>query len=183
MDHETGRKMEKRQGRAWVIMGVSGCGKSETGSRLARLLAARFIEGNEYHPEANVRKMSAGIALDDADRAGWLQTLRDEIARSCAEGENVVLACSALKRKYRDLLRSAGGDVRFVHLKGERDVIERRMRARPGHYMPPSLLDSQLRDLEPLQADERGITLDNAEPPAMLVARVRDYSGLGTVQA
>jgi gluconokinase len=87
--------MEKQQGRAWVIMGVSGCGKSETGLRLAQALDVRFIEGDSFHPEENVRKMSAGVPLDDDDRAGWLQALRDEIARGCAGGGSVVLACSA----------------------------------------------------------------------------------------
>ena len=169
--------MEKQQGKAWVIMGVSGCGKSETGSRLARLLDVPFIEGDKFHPEANVRKMTAGIPLDDTDRAGWLQALRDEIVRGCADGGNVVLACSALKRAYRDLLRDCDADVHFFHLQGERDVIETRMRARADHYMPASLLDSQLRLLEPLQADERGITLDNAQPLASVVARVHEYAG------
>jgi len=174
--------MEKRQGKAWVIMGVSGCGKSETGSRLAALLDVPFIEGDRFHPEANVRKMSAGVPLDDTDRAGWLQALRDEIVRGCAGGGSVVLACSALKRAYRDLLRTANADVHFVHLEGERDVIETRMRARADHYMPPSLLDSQLRSLEPLQADEPGITLDNSEPLATVVARVHEYAGAAVVQ-
>lgn len=173
--------MEKQQGKAWIIMGVSGCGKSETGSRLAQALDIRFIEGDSFHPEENVRKMSAGIPLDDDDRAGWLHALRDEIARGCAGGGSVVLACSALKRVYRDLLRSANADVHFVHLDGEREVIETRMRARADHYMPASLLDSQLRLLEPLHADEPGITLDNSEPLPAVLARVLEYAGVPAV--
>jgi gluconokinase len=170
--------MEKQQGRAWVIMGVSGCGKSETGLRLAQALDVRFIEGDSFHPEENVRKMSAGVPLDDDDRAGWLRALRDEIARGCAGGGSVVLACSALKRAYRDVLRSATAEVHFVHLNGQRDVIETRMRARADHYMPASLLDSQLSLLEPLHGDEPGITLDNGAPLAAIVARVLDYAGV-----
>jgi gluconokinase len=171
--------MKKQQGTAWIVMGVSGCGKSETGSRLARALAVPFIEGDVFHPPANVAKMSAGIPLTDADRAGWLAALRDEIARGCAGGGSVVLACSALKRAYRDLLRGAACEVRFVHLHGERDTIARRMSARAEHYMPTSLLDSQLLILEPLHADEAGITLDNAAPIDTILSQVRDYVGAG----
>jgi gluconokinase len=175
--------MKKRSGTAWIVMGVSGCGKSETGSRLAHALGVPFIEGDRFHPAANVAKMSAGTALTDADRAGWLATLRDEIARACADGGSVVLACSSLKRAYRDLLRGADCDVRFVHLAGDRDVIARRMRARADHYMPASLLDSQLLTLEPLHADEAGITLDNAEPIEAVLRRVHDYIGSAATTA
>ncbi|MCD2515815.1 gluconokinase [Massilia sp. G4R7] len=145
---------------AWVVMGVSGCGKSAVGTRLAQTVGARFIEGDRFHPVANLKKMSAGIALDDHDRLGWLEALRAEIERTWQAGEVVVLACSALKRYYRDILRAASGDVRFVHLHGERALIAQRMGARTGHFMPVALLDSQLRDLEPLQPDEAGVTLD-----------------------
>jgi gluconokinase len=164
-------------GTAWVVMGVSGCGKSEVGTRLAQALGAPFIEGDRFHPAANVGKMSAGIALGDADREGWLALLRDELARGCAGGATVVLACSALKRAYRDTLRASGCAVRFVHLSGARATIAARMAARAGHYMPVSLLDSQLRDLEPLQADEAGIVLDIAETPEVLVQRIVDGAG------
>jgi gluconokinase len=164
---------------AWVVMGVSGCGKSELGARLARALGLPFIEGDEFHPAANVRKMSAGIPLDDADRAGWLLRLRDELARGCADGAGVVLACSALKRGYRDTLRASGCALRFVHLTGARATIAARMAARAGHYMPASLLDSQLRDLEPLQPDEDGIVLDIAAAPEALVQAVLDWCRQG----
>jgi len=159
--------------RAWVVMGVSGCGKSEIGARLAQALGVDFIEGDRFHPAANVVKMSAGIALTDADREGWLRQLVAELARACAEGRGVVLACSALKRAYRDILRSAGCALVFVHLSGTRETLAARMGARPGHFMPLSLLDSQLRDLEPLEADEEGMVLDIEEAPDVLVDRIR----------
>jgi carbohydrate kinase (thermoresistant glucokinase family) len=156
-------------------MGVSGCGKSEVGMRLAQALGVDFIEGDRFHSTANVARMAAGIALTDADREGWLLRLRDELARACAQGRGVVLACSALKRAYRDTLRvSASGSncaLRFVHLAGDEATIAARMAARAGHFMPASLLGSQLRDLEPLQEDEAGIVLDLAAPPEVLVAQ------------
>lgn len=153
----------------WVVMGVSGCGKSTVGQALAAGMAVPFIEGDRFHPPANVAKMSAGIALDDADRAGWLLALREQI--ELANG-GLVLACSALKRKYRDQLRLADPALNFVHLSGARSLIASRMRERAGHYMPLSLLDSQLRDLEPLQVDEGGMVLDILLPPRVLVARI-----------
>lgn len=162
--------MDKRT--AWVVMGVSACGKSEIGARLAQALGAPFIEGDRFHPPENVAKMSVGTPLDDDDRRGWLQALRAEIEREWTSHPVVVLSCSALKRAYRDVLRGDGGDVRFVHLHGERELIARRMAARSGHFMPVSLLDSQLRTLEPLQPDERGVTLDLREAPERLVAQV-----------
>jgi gluconokinase len=157
---------------AWVIMGVSGCGKSEVGARLALALGAEFIEGDRFHSPGNVRKMSAGIALTDADREGWLALLAGELARACADGRDVVLACSALKRAYRDRLRHSGCPLRFVHLQGSRAVVAARMGARAGHYMPLSLLDSQLHDLEPLQGDEEGMVLDVEASPEVLVERI-----------
>lgn len=156
---------------AWVVMGVSGCGKSEIGARLARAWHARFIEGDAFHPPANLAKMAAGVPLTDADRAGWLRTLRAELAAALAAGERVVLACSALKRAYRDVLRGDGSEVCFLHLQGDRALVAGRMAARNGHFMPVALLDSQLRDLEPLQPDECGIALDLGASPDELVAR------------
>jgi carbohydrate kinase (thermoresistant glucokinase family) len=156
---------------AWVIMGVSACGKSEVGQRLAQALGGHFIEGDRFHPPRNLAKMSAGVPLDDADRQDWLHALRAEILRVQVAGELPVLACSALKRAYRDLLRASDAGVCYVHLHGDRELIAQRMAARSGHFMPLSLLDSQLRDLEPLQADECGVTLDVREPPSILVER------------
>lgn len=167
--------MDKRT--AWVVMGVCACGKSDIGARLAQALGAPFIEGDCFHPPENVAKMSAGIPLDDEDRRGWLQALRAGIERAWQTEPAVVLSCSALKRAYRDVLRGDGGDVRFVHLHGDRDLIAQRMAARSGHFMPVSLLDSQLRTLEPLQPDERGVTLDVREPPQRLVEQVMATRG------
>lgn len=154
---------------AWVVMGVSACGKSEIGARLALALGVPFIEGDRFHPPENVARMSAGIPLGDEDRRGWLQALRAAIERAWETDPVVVLSCSSLKRAYRDVLRGNDGDVRFVHLHGDRDLIAQRMAARSKHFMPLSLLDSQLRDLEPLQPDERGVTLDVRDPPERLV--------------
>jgi gluconokinase len=156
----------------WVIMGVSGCGKSTIGAALAESLALPFLEGDEFHPADNVAKMSAGFPLDDGDRAGWLQALAAEIGQARARDAGLVLSCSALKRRYRDLLRQADPDLRFVHLQGPAALIAERMGKRTEHYMPSSLLDSQLRDLEPLQDDEAGIGLDITLPPSALVARI-----------
>ena len=159
----------------WVVMGVSGCGKSEIGARLAAALGVSFLEGDTFHPAANVAKMSAGTPLDDADRAGWLLTLQGEIAAAAGRGEGLVLSCSSLKRRYRDLLRQGDPALRFAHLAGERAVIAARMAARSDHYMPTCLLDSQLRDLEPLQADEAGLRLDLTLPPDALVSHISHY--------
>ena len=153
----------------WVVMGVSGCGKSSVGLQLATALGAPFLEGDSYHSYANVAKMSAGMALTDADRADWLRALRAEIDEARERGSGLVLSCSALKRRYRDLLREADPLLRFAHLDGPRELIASRMAARAGHYMPPSLLESQLASLEPLQADEAGIVLDIAKDPTELV--------------
>lgn len=158
-------------------MGVCGCGKSEVGHRLAAALGVRFVEGDDYHSPANVAKMAAGIALNDADRADWLLRLQGEIAAARAGGQGLVLACSALKRRYRDLLRAADPGLRFAHLGGTRELIASRMQARTAHYMPLSLLDSQLRDLEPLEPAEPGVRLDIGNPPAALVEQVLRYQG------
>ncbi|QBE66978.1 gluconokinase [Pseudoduganella lutea] len=153
-------------------MGVCGCGKSTVGTELANRLGTRFIEGDRFHPAENVAKMSAGFPLDDADRAGWLQALASEIAQARERNEGLVVSCSALKRRYRDLLRQADPGLRFAHLQGPRELIADRLGKRTDHYMPPALLDSQLRDLEPLYDDEGGLRLDIAIPPAKLVERI-----------
>jgi gluconokinase len=153
-------------------MGVCGSGKSEIGSRLASALGAGFIEGDDYHSPANVAKMASGIALDDADRAAWLDQLRQQIATAREQGASLVVSCSALKRRYRDLLREGDPALRFAHLHGEREVIAGRMQERKDHYMPRALLDSQLQALEPLQEDEAGITLDIGLAPERLTAAI-----------
>ncbi|WP_229256431.1 gluconokinase [Duganella lactea] len=164
--------MQKSKQQRWVIMGVSGCGKSSVGLQLASALDIPFLEGDTYHPYANVAKMTAGVPLTDADRADWLTALHKEIRDARLKQSGLVLSCSSLKRRYRDLLRSADPELRFVHLAGPREVIAERMAARQDHYMPPALLDSQLATLEPLQEDEAGMVLDIAHPPAQLVQQI-----------
>lgn len=153
-------------------MGVSGCGKSSVGLQLAGALQVPFLEGDTYHSYANVAKMTAGVPLTDADRADWLMALHKEIRDARLKQNGLVLSCSSLKRRYRDLLRSADPELRFVHLAGPRELIAERMAARKDHYMPATLLDSQLATLEPLQDDEAGIVLDIAQAPTLLVQQV-----------
>ena len=145
-----------------VVMGVSGTGKSTTAALLAERLGRPMIEGDDLHPAANVAAMHAGRALTDADRAPWLRAIRDAMT---AAGGSTVVTCSALRRAYRDVLRTAEGRVRFVHLVVPADELERRLTERRGHFMPATLLASQLATLEPLQPDEDGIelTVDGAE--------------------
>jgi carbohydrate kinase (thermoresistant glucokinase family) len=152
-----------------VVMGVSGCGKSALGERLARELGCRFVEGDGLHPPRNVVRMAQGTPLTDVDRVDWL----DAVAAVLGESKRVVVSCSALKRSYRDRLRAAAPDLRFVHLHGERGLLERRMAQRSGHYMPASLLQSQLDTLEPPEADEASITLDIDQPLDAMVAQAR----------
>lgn len=156
----------------WVVMGVSGSGKSTIGAALAFTLGVPFLEGDAFHTTRNVAKMASGMPLNDDDRADWLQALAAEIAAARARGTGVVVSCSALKGRYRDILRAADPGLRFAHLAGERELIAERMQARVGHYMPPALLESQLRDLEALYPGEAGLTLDIAQPPSALVARI-----------
>ena len=141
-----------------VLMGVSGCGKSSVGAALQARTGARYIEGDALHPAENIARMSAGIPLTDVDRWPWFTLVAQALA---SEPQPVAVGCSALKRIYRDFIRThAGQDVVFIHLSGSRAVIESRMRARTGHFMPPSLLDSQFATLEPPAADERAVTVD-----------------------
>lgn len=141
-----------------VLMGVSGCGKSSVGAALQARTGARYVEGDALHPAANIAKMSAGIPLTDEDRWPWFELVAEALA---SEPQPVVVGCSSLKRIYRDFIRErAGPGVIFIHLSGSRAVIERRMRERTGHFMPPSLLDSQFATLELPQADERAVTVD-----------------------
>lgn len=145
-------------------MGVSGAGKSTVGSALADMLGWAFVEGDAFHPPANVAKMSAGTPLTDADRWPWLRALAAEISRAEAAGRSSVVGCSSLKRSYRDILRSGAPVVRFLHVHGTRDILTARLNARPGHFFPPALLDSQLAALEPLTDDEDGVVVDMAQP-------------------
>ena len=156
---------------AILVMGVCGCGKSALGERLARELGAVFIEGDDFHPPANVQRMAAGMALTDADRQGWLEALATQLIRAQAGGRSAVLACSALKHHYRDTLRGGAPSLRPIHLTGPRALLAQRMAARQGHYMPASLLDSQLATLEAPGPDERAIVLDADTPIDTLVQR------------
>ena len=154
-----------------LVMGVCGCGKSVLGERLARELGAVFIEGDDFHPPANVQRMAAGMALTDDDRQGWLEALAAQLIRAQAGRRSAVLACSALKRHYRDTLRRGAPSLHPIHLTGPRTLLALRMAARQGHYMPASLLDSQLATLEAPGPDERAIVLDVETPIDTLVQR------------
>ena len=139
-------------------MGVSGSGKSTVGAALAQRLRVPFADADDFHPPANIAKMTAGEALDDEDRQPWLEAIGEWLAAHADGGG--VMSCSALKREYRDQLRHHARGVEFVHLDGNREVIARRQASRPGHFMPASLLDSQFATLEPLEPDERGFVVD-----------------------
>lgn len=145
-----------------VVMGVSGTGKSTVGALLAARLGRPLIEGDDLHPPENKAKMHAGLPLTDEDRGPWLRAVRDAMD---AAGRPTVVACSALRRSYRDILRTADGRVRFLHLVAKPEDLAARMAARTHHFMPPSLLASQLATLEPLQPDEDGLTLELGPTP------------------
>jgi gluconokinase len=159
-----------------VVMGVSGCGKSTAGAALASALGVEYAEGDAFHPPENVARMAAGTPLTDADRAGWLRTLADHLASRAPRG--IVLSCSALKRSYRDVLRGGSAALRFVWLDLPREELEARMARRTGHYMPASLLASQLATLEPPQADEAAIRVDGTQPTDTIVAEALARLGL-----
>ena len=150
-------------------MGVSGSGKSTVADALAKRLGWRYEDGDRFHPPGNVARMSAGHPLTDEDRRPWLQAIADEIDRVCREGERAVIACSALKRAYRNILLHGRADVRFVFLKGTQDLIAGRLAARKGHFMPPDILASQFRTLEPPAASEHPITVSIDAPVAAIV--------------
>lgn len=141
-----------------VAMGVSGSGKSTVGAALAQRLRVPFADADDFHPPANIAKMTAGEPLNDDDRYPWLESIGEWLAQRCESGG--VMSCSALKRKYRDQLRRHCPDVEFLHLHGTPEVIAKRQASRPGHFMPASLLASQFETLEPLADDERGNTID-----------------------
>ena len=153
-----------------VVMGVSGCGKTTVAEGVADLTGWRFAEGDAYHPRENIEKMASGTPLDDDDRRPWLERLASWIAEQEAAGRSSVLSCSALKRSYRDVLRSGAPDVRFVHVHGDRGVLEERLSLRAGHFFPARLLDTQLATLEQLQDDEVGVVVDVALTPQQQVA-------------
>ncbi|MEI8264484.1 MAG: gluconokinase [Betaproteobacteria bacterium] len=151
-----------------VVMGVSGCGKSTVGRLLAQQLGVAFIEGDELHPPRNVALMASGTSLTDEDRVDWLASVGSTLART--QG-GAVASCSALRRRYRDQLRHSVPDLVFIHLHGPRELLAQRLAQRKGHYMPASLLDSQLQTLEPPSADESALTFDIDETPQKLAQR------------
>jgi len=157
-----------------IVMGVVGAGKSTVGKLLASELGWEFADADDFHPQSNVEKIRHGIALTDEDRGPWLDRLREAITRWIAEGENVVLACSALKRAYRAKL-SVGPQVRFVYLKGSAALIAERLRARHGHFAGESILTSQMADLE---EPENAIAVDIKDPAEQIVAEIQRAIGI-----
>lgn len=155
-----------------VLMGVSGCGKTTVGELLADCLGWRFLEGDELHPPANIAKMKSGTPLDDADRRPWLEAIAARIDAWRAQEAQGVVACSALKRAYRDILIGDRDDVGLVFLSGTKELIASRLAARKGHFMPPGLLDSQFTTLQRPGPDERPITIDIDAPAPELVTRI-----------
>jgi len=160
--------------RALIVMGVSGSGKSTIAAALADKLGWRFADGDQFHPPENVAKMSAGQPLDDADRWPWLQAIADEIDRVIASGGQIVIACSALKRAYRDLLVHGRDDVRLVHLDGSEALIAARLNQRRDHFMPPGLLASQFATLQPPAPEERVFVVPIDRSVASIVAAIID---------
>ena len=154
---------------ALIVMGVSGSGKSTIAEKLAARLRWRFEDGDKFHPASNVAKMSAGHPLTDEDRWPWLQAIADEIDRVCKAGQHVVIACSALKHAYRDILVHGRSDVRIVYLQGTRELIAGRLAARKNHFMPPDLLDSQFKTLEPPDPGENPETVSIDAPVDTIV--------------
>lgn len=153
-----------------VVMGVSGSGKTTVARGISTVTGLTFVEADEFHSPENVALMRSGVPLDDSNRQPWLADIAGWIAARAAEGRSTVLACSALRRAYRDVLRRGAPQVDFVHLHGPAEVIRERMARREGHYMPASLLDSQLATLEPADPDESVLVLDVSLPPRALVA-------------
>ncbi|WNZ62907.1 gluconokinase [Myxococcus sp. MxC21-1] len=159
-----------------IIMGVSGAGKTTVGRTLAAELGWRFIDADDLHPRSNVVKMAAGAPLTDEDRAPWLRKLRDEVARALAQGEDVVMAFSGLKQAYRTLLEELDpAHVKWVFLHAPHEVLARRMSQRQGHFMPASLLESQMAAME---LPSRALSVDVTPPPADIVKHIRDELGV-----
>jgi gluconokinase len=159
-------------------MGVSGSGKTTVGEGIANAMRWEYAEGDSFHPQANVAKMTSGTALSDEDRWPWLRAIGDWLGEHESSGHSAVVTCSALRRAYRDLLRDGRPDVRFCHVHADAALIKQRLAQRSGHYMPPSLLPSQLATLEPLQADEPGVVVSVGDTPQDIVQRALRALGL-----
>jgi len=153
----------------FVVMGVAGSGKSLIGSSLARALGVEFLEGDDFHTTESIAKMAAGSPLTDEDRAGWLQSLALRLRTADEAGRGIVIACSALKRSYRDILRAGAPDTRFIFLNGPRKLIAKRLAERPGHFMRAAMLDSQFATLEEPSDDENPWVCDIRRPPDEIV--------------
>jgi gluconokinase len=164
-----------------VVMGVAGSGKTTIGHMLAERLGVTYAEADSFHPPANVAKMASGLALDDDDRYPWLVAIANWIRTRLRAGDGGVVSCSALKCRYRDLLREAHTGVWFLHLDAARDLIVERVASRHGHFMPASLVDSQFQALEPLRPHEAGTVVDASAPPEEIVrialVRLSDHRG------
>lgn len=167
---ERSRSSLPRKPIAIIVMGPSGVGKSTTAARLTAILGWLLAEGDQFHSNANIERMSRGMPLSDEDRAPWLTSIRDWISQQAEDGQCVIVTCSALKRSYRDILRAARSDVRFVQLVADQNLVAARMAGRSGHFMPASLLPSQFSVLEPLGADEDGVQVDASGPPDAVAA-------------
>lgn len=158
-----------------IVMGVQGTGKTTIGSALGELLGVTFIDSDDLHPPANKVKMAAGTPLEDEDRVPWLKIVGATIAANAAEGRTTIVACSALKRWYRELLRSSVPELQFIHLAGQRDLVASRLATRQHEFMPTTLLDSQFEVLEPLAPWEAGVVVPVAGTPAEIVDVVAEY--------
>lgn len=159
-----------------LVMGVSGSGKTTIGERLAARLGCGFSDADQFHSPANKAKMSRGIALTDADRQPWLLAIRAAMDEQRRQGRDHVFACSALKRRYRELLRGADDDLRLVYLQGPPDLLARRLRQRKGHFFAPELLADQLDTLEPPNPGE-ALVMDIRQPPEVIVERIAEALG------
>jgi gluconokinase len=168
---------------ALIVMGVSGSGKSTIADKLAERLRWSYEDGDKFHPASNVAKMSAGHPLTDEDRWPWLQAIADEIDRVCKAGQHAVIACSALKRAYRDVLVHGRCDVRIVYLKGTQELIARRLAARKNHFMPPGLLDSQFKTLEPPDQRENPVAVSIDAPVDTIVDDIVRGLGLSPTES
>lgn len=167
-----------------IVMGVSGSGKTSIAQRLSAATGWPYVEGDDFHPAANIAKMRAGIPLTDEDRWPWLDAVGAWIGAHEVRGDSAVITCSALKRSYRDRLREGRGGIRFLMLTVPVEELRRRVADRPGHFMPASLLDSQLATLEPLGPDEAGSTVDaSGRPDAVLAAALCALGLTGAAQA